>query len=441
MRNAYRMAIMLGITAHTVTASVAGQHTNTVLAPGALSTLQRPDPTLTSKATPEPSVASTPVFNLQLYQYSISSPHFEGDAQMCGNYWLYLYNACPTMGGIGHCGNWAATTSKMVSCGLQNDTKLPWQGNPHDKTVRDFCSCMKCAFLPALNDKGHPLVDNGNGQACSGRPTLTQVFDTLAKELCNNTNLEAGSASDCPGATSSKNEDGCFAKHTVEACRVHQPDVALSPAHAYAACYESRTVGPRVAERVKMAELAAGDLVLTSTLDGLLATTRVIVNQHASIERKGSMLTFHTADGSALSLTPNHALWVDGALVAASEAKVGAMLTTARGGQTRIHRIARAHDVTVVNPVTGAGTILASDGGSAPLLAASHPVGVAEIVAESVAARVVVNTALAFAGDVSSIGRGLGYGLLKLFGLGLSVRMMARAARGAGARSARAKLR
>ena len=199
----------------------------------------------------------------------------------------------------------------------------------------------------------------------------------------------------------------CFAKYATNACLL-LGDVA--PAAAYAQCYEGATADS--ARLVLMADLAVGDRVLTATTDGALAATRVLVNQHARSERTATMLVLRTADGTALSLTPNHALYINGKLAAARDAVEGSTLTSADGIPIVIQHISKAERV-IINPTTAAGTLLASDEG-APVLAASHPIHVAPAVLTSPSARALINAALVFCGDVKSIGHGIAFAFLKL---------------------------
>lgn len=205
---------------------------------------------------------------------------------------------------------------------------------------------------------------------------------------------------------------------------MHQP--TASPDAAYDACYLTGTQAGSeataadlgqdlAAELVLMDALVAGDRVLTSTMEGALAITRVVVVQHDRAALLAPVTTMHTTGGSSLSLTSTHALYIDGKLLSAAEAKVGTTLTTATGEAVRIKRVTTPDEfVEVINPVTAAGTLLASDEGQ-PLLAASHPIWIAPTVVEGSALdRALVNAAIAYVGDVSSIGAGVAYGGAKL---------------------------
>jgi len=138
-----------------------------------------------------------------------------------------------------------------------------------------------------------------------------------------------------------------------------------------------------------MADLVPGDLVL-----GREGATTVLAVQHKAVDTIAEMLTFHTASG-AVSMTPDHALFVDGALVAAADAKLGSLLSTGA-----IERITKG-EAAIINPVTASGTIVA-DG----VLAASNPYWIASVTVDAPLTRALVNGALFAAGDVDSVGEG-----------------------------------
>ena len=229
----------------------------------------------------------------------------------------------------------------------------------------------------------------------------------------------------------------CFARETASACRLASD--AVAPEAAYARCYEGAE--PADASRVLLADLVAGDRVLTASQSGVLEATLVVVNQHARREglELSELLTIETSDGSAVSLTPEHALFADGKLVAASAVRVGSALRGASGAPVGVVSISQAEGA-IVNPVTAAGTLLVSDEG-APVLAASHPIWIAPLVLESALARALVHSGIAYVGDASSLAHGVGYGLCKLaatlavVGLGFKTKALLKAK----ARSMRAK--
>ena len=156
-------------------------------------------------------------------------------------------------------------------------------------------------------------------------------------------------------------------------------------------------------ENVLMVDLAPGDLVL-----GRDGATRVVSVQHKAVDTIAEMLTFHTADGASVSMTPDHALFVDGALVAAAEAEVGATLTNAKGEATTIKRIVKGSSA-IINAVTADGTVVANG-----VLAASNPLWIASLTVDAPLTRTVVNAAIFAAGDVDSVGAGVGSVLTQL---------------------------
>ena len=240
----------------------------------------------------------------------------------------------------------------------------------------------------------------GNAKSCQGgstgcRPGGTDFMGNPVDPWCEQ-------ASTCLHSNSMSSYSGpCFSKKLTTACKLI--DAAAATIAAYDACYKGTTEDGGVAKVVMMATLAVGDTVLTATTGGGLATTRVVVNQHASADHTSKMLTLHTADGTKLSLTPDHAIFVDGALAAAAEAKVGATLTRADGTAVKIVRVAEADAAAVISPVTTSGTILASDADSRgePLLASSHLMLFAPLY-KYAASRAAANAALYVVGDVTN---------------------------------------
>jgi hypothetical protein len=247
-------------------------------------------------------------------------------------------------------------------------------------------------------------------------------------------NAKAKKAGGKADAAPVESTSSCFAKDLTSSCRLVEMDA--TPQAAFAACYPASTRRGRlaaaeasVAELVLMASLKAGDLVLTSDANGGLALTHVLVNQHATVaELTARVLTLHTSNGARLSLTPDHAIYIDGALAAAATAVVGASLTDAHGRSTTISRIVETLDAPIINPVTASGTILAADRG-APLLAASHPIWIAPLLLSSSLVRSTVNGALLVCGDVSSVGLGAAVVLAKLAATLGGIRFAAKALR------------
>jgi len=166
----------------------------------------------------------------------------------------------------------------------------------------------------------------------------------------------------------------CFGRERTAACRLL--DRAASAAAAHSACWGAASPaagGPAAATAaaalVSMSELVAGDLVLTEK-GGAPSIDRVVVNQHreASLDFPASatLLTLVHAAG-ALTLTPNHVVWLDGGFHPARAAAVGSTLSN---GLT-VTAITK-HVGGIVNPIVAGGTILASDkAGGGPVLAAT----------------------------------------------------------------------
>jgi len=138
-----------------------------------------------------------------------------------------------------------------------------------------------------------------------------------------------------------------------------------------------------------MADLVPGDLVL-----GRDGATAVVAVQHKAVDTFGEMLTFHTATG-AVSMTPDHAIFADGALVAASNVLIGATLSTGT-----VKRITKG-DAKIINAATADGTIVANG-----VLAASNPMWIASLTVDAPLTRAAVNAVLFAVGDVDSIAAG-----------------------------------
>ncbi len=118
-----------------------------------------------------------------------------------------------------------------------------------------------------------------------------------------------------------------------------------------------------------MGELTAGDIVLNAK-NGSPASTRVIVNQHRSIEQTARLVTIHLAGGGHISLTADHVLSLDGAWLPARNARAGAALVGAHGEAVRIARVSSAIGA-IVNPVVTSGFILAAAADGPAVLAAT----------------------------------------------------------------------
>jgi len=273
-----------------------------------------------------------------------------------------------------------------------------------------YCSgsgCCSCACTCDILTKSYPAMlcadctaafcsskIAGYGE-CTAVPTHSQTSTT--------TDIDTTGPSSTSTTTSSSG-GGCFSKSSTTACRLADPSASVDA--AFSACYENENNG--AASRVMMADLVPGDYVLTDTTAGTLQATRVLVNQHTAHEKTAETLTLITAEGATLSVTADHGLYVDGALIMAAEAKVGATLNNGV-----LRRIVKNSEAAIINPVTATGTILASDSG-APFLAASHPMWIASRVADSSATRLLVNAAILYVGDVDSVTSGVVHGIAKV---------------------------
>ena len=123
-----------------------------------------------------------------------------------------------------------------------------------------------------------------------------------------------------------------------------------------------------------MADLIAGDVVVSASDDLEPALTRVVVNQHARSDITSPMVELVHSEGS-LSLTPDHVLFLDGKFTPARLAKPGAALSP-RATVLAAHG---STDSGIVNPITASSRILAAGaGGGQPVLASTHPEWIAE---------------------------------------------------------------
>ena len=142
-------------------------------------------------------------------------------------------------------------------------------------------------------------------------------------------------------------------------------DANTSPSAAFSACFGDASAA---AERVLMADLRAGDVVLSTPTEA----TRIIVNEHVVMEETSPMLTIAHADGE-LKLTPDHVLLVDGAFKPAREAAVGATLSS---GSRVEHVTASAGGI--INPITTSGRVLAAGKIGMPVVASVYGAWIAD---------------------------------------------------------------
>ena len=117
------------------------------------------------------------------------------------------------------------------------------------------------------------------------------------------------------------------------------------------------------AARTPMTDLRSGDHVLT-LVGGAPAVTRVFLTEHVAKTEATPVRTLHHAGGS-LTVTPDHAIELDGVFAPARAAHVGSKLTTADGA-VRIERVVEGREG-IINPVTLTGTILAADNAGTPV--------------------------------------------------------------------------
>lgn len=177
-----------------------------------------------------------------------------------------------------------------------------------------------------------------------------------------------------PPPSSVDSTAACFGREESLACLVGD---ATAEAHAaFAACFDaahtsSVAIAPSATARlVRMSALRAGDRVVS--LDAAThapVLDYVVVNQHVEDAHTTKLLKIETADGAALTVTPDHVIFTDGEFVAASDAVIGKSLSA--GVVARVSEISGG----IVNPVTTSGTILAADVAAPgkPLLASTHP--------------------------------------------------------------------
>jgi len=171
-------------------------------------------------------------------------------------------------------------------------------------------------------------------------------------------------------ATEESKSKPCFARSTT-ACRL--VDTAVSASAAFDACFGNDASVPAVAERVSMASLVAGDVVLASPH----VTTRVLVNQHRAVTKAAPMVQIDHATGT-LTLTPDHMLLVDGAYQPARNARPGSQLEP-----SSIVMAVAATVEAIVNPLTASSTILAAGPSGAPVVASCLPEWVAGVLVDS----------------------------------------------------------
>ncbi len=272
-----------------------------------------------------------------------------------------------------------------VKCGLKEAIELASSEYdlPTTFNVSEIVQCgvTGCEASAAFSAGTLPYPKKKSvGQSCKSDSECASTNSCCsADEMCdffsNTSNCKCVDRVTCWYKPSDFGSSTCFDKASTTACHLASPTAECN--------------------HVLMADLAVGDLVL-----GREGATTVLAVQHKAVDTRADMITLHTADGGVLSLTHDHALFVDGVLRAAREAKVGATLTNALGQPTRIKRIVKGEGL-IVNAVTCDGTIVANG-----LLAASNPLSIASLTVDKPLLRAVVNAVIFVAGDVDSVASG-----------------------------------
>eukprot|EP00965_Chrysotila_dentata_P224642 6194304-Pleurochrysis_carterae.AAC.1 len=167
-----------------------------------------------------------------------------------------------------------------------------------------------------------------------------------------------------PPGTFDDADDPCFERESTFVCRL--ADGAVNPFTAHTACFGGG--GGAAAARVPMAVLTAGDFVL----DGANSATRVVVNQHRHSKSTSTIVRITYASG-ALSLTPDHLLFVNGVLSPASSVRIGDALGDAIVSDVSVGR------GRVINAITESGLVLAAGSAGAAVLAATANAWLADV--------------------------------------------------------------
>ncbi|KAG1666190.1 hypothetical protein FOA52_012037 [Chlamydomonas sp. UWO 241] len=154
------------------------------------------------------------------------------------------------------------------------------------------------------------------------------------------------------------------------------PDVLNLPPLDQPPCFAANTPAWRIdadgaAHQIVMSKLRAGDRVLSMDASGAVFTDRVVRNQHVGDTSTNHILLQLRHSTGMLEVTPEHAVYVDGAFMAASSARIGGRMSMASGKEATITAITRTTGG-IINPITASGTILAGADGAA-VLAGSMP--------------------------------------------------------------------
>tara|TARA_B110001452_G_scaffold69057_1_gene55659 strand:- start:209 stop:949 length:741 start_codon:yes stop_codon:yes gene_type:complete len=176
---------------------------------------------------------------------------------------------------------------------------------------------------------------------------------------------------------------GCFDYETSTMCQLAAPlpTDKLGLERAYAQCFgaavagsggDDETAAPNAAReaavrRVPIASLAAGDFVLSMTEEGHLFVDRLSFVLHTAVVATRNLVTLRHSHGE-LTLTPTHLLHVDGAFVAARDARVGSTLTLPNGRQAVVQEAPVQFVGRIAHPIPRSCRLLVAGATGEPVL-------------------------------------------------------------------------
>jgi len=259
----------------------------------------------------------------------------------------------------------------------------PFPPPPQNKCECNCCqSSSDCTMVVAYIDL--PIVDGTPDYRCSASDCVALCYAAEPDKCDRIGNIELSSTYEMTGPSGNPTggapvllecsdtwEPQCLAADAA-ACRLLPGTGATLLERAYSDCFGVATGSAgAAAERVEVAQLAAGDWVLgASAVDGALRAERVLVNQHRAAPLAATLLELHHAAGS-LALTADHLVRAKSAFVPASHVAVGDELELAGGAKAAVERI-ELRAGAVVNPVTASGTILVGGARGAAVLASTY---------------------------------------------------------------------
>ena len=304
----------------------------------------------------------------------------------------------------GHCEEAIDGThpSRSLKC---ESTGIRWQNHAQGATDCSASTDATCSTL-MTNSEDWPAdchYDFPFGQ-CTLYKNITQCSTFMGMTTCASSFIYLKMTGSCG------DDDPCFSREA-EACRIL--DMSASPSDAFRACFDEPTL--KVAERVPMPALSAGDYVLSTGKDLAYEFTRIIVNQHrvedqvrpppvpaiahfppmrssrravppnaaharanprppdsnaplwtlAAQKRSGVVKITHV--NGELSLTPDHVLLVDGEWAAARTVKVGSSLSG-----SIVTAVSQGFGG-IINPVTTNGMIVAAGPTGKPVVSTAYP--------------------------------------------------------------------